>query len=155
MKIISSALGEVEAAEDQIFEMPGGMIGFPRLRRYALIPFPDKDVPFSWWQSLDDPSLSFILIDPSLVFPDYQVNASAGDLDEIELSDPARGAVFAVVTIPENPRDMTVNLMGPLVVNRSAGKARQLVLTDSRYQTKHRVVPAEAAGHACAQSQSE
>jgi flagellar assembly factor FliW len=155
MKIISSALGEIEVAENQVFEMPSGMIGFPRLRRYALVPFPDKDVPFHWWQSLDDPSLCFILIDPALIFPDYRVGAPAGDLEEIGLSDAAQAVVFVVVTVPENPRDMTVNLMGPLIVNRSARKAKQLVLMDSRYITKHRILAAEAADHACAHSQSE
>ncbi|RJP26187.1 MAG: flagellar assembly protein FliW [Candidatus Abyssobacteria bacterium SURF_5] len=155
MKISSKALGEIEVAEQQCFEMPAGMIGFPRLRRYALVPFPDSDVPFFWWQSLEDASLCFVLIDPGLVFSDYQVSVSAEELAEIELSEPASATVLAVVTIPENPRDMTVNLMGPLVINRAAGKAAQLVLTDSRFTTKHRILPAEASDHACAHSQSE
>jgi flagellar assembly factor FliW len=155
MEIQSKALGEIAVSEDQIFDMPAGMIGFPHLHRFALIPFADKDVPFFWWQSLDEASLCFILIEASLVCPDYHVIATTGDLAEIELSDAREGQIFVVVTVPENPREMTVNLMGPLVVNQSAGKAEQLVLMDSRYTTKHRLLPAEASDHACAHSENE
>jgi len=131
------------------------MIGFPSLRRFALIAFPDKDVPFFWWQALDNPSLCFVLVDPALVFPEYRVDAPAGDLEEIVLTSPTKAIVYVVVTIPENPRDMTVNLMGPLVLNSSSKKAKQLVLMDSRYSTKHRLLPVEACDHACAHSQGE
>jgi len=155
MEIQSKALGEIAVAEDQVFEMPAGMIGFPELHRYALIPFSDKDVPFFWWQSLDEASLCFILIEASLVCPDYRVLAPAGDFADIELSEAAQGLVFVVVTVPENPREMTVNLMGPLIMNQHAGKAKQLVLMDSRYTTRHRLLSAEASDHACAHAENE
>lgn len=152
MKISSSALGEIEISEQQIFEMPAGMIGFPSLRTYALVPFPDQEAPFYWWQSLESASLCFILLDPSLVYPDYQVRVPSGELDETGLTDASTGAVFVVATVPENPADMTVNLMGPLVLNRASRKAKQIILTDPRYTTKHRILPAEASDHACAHS---
>ncbi len=152
MKIISKALGEIEIANDSIIEMPSGMIGFPALHRYTLIPFPNPDVPFFWWQCADDPTLCFILIDPGLVCPDYEVVLPAEELADIELK-ASEGSVYAVVTVPSDPREMTVNLMGPIVINHSVRKAKQLVLTDPRYTTRHRVLR-EAPGHACANSQA-
>ena len=154
MKIKSKAFGEVEIDEGKISEMPSGMIGFPALHRYALIPFPDPQVPFLWWQCIDEPSVSFILIDPALIFPDYEVAVSADELEDIELKSAAEGTVYVVVTVPNDPREMTVNLMGPVVINHSARKAKQLVLSDPRYTTKHRVLQREAQGHACANSQT-
>lgn len=155
MKVISKAIGEVDVAEDSVFHVPAGMIGFPDARHYALIPFPDKEVPFFWWQSMDGPSPCFVVFDPALVFSDYRVDVPASDLEEIELASAEQATVLVVVTIPENPREMTANLMGPLVVNQSARKAKQLVLLDSRYTTKHRLIPAEASDHACAHSETE
>jgi flagellar assembly factor FliW len=154
MRITTRALGEIELAEGQIIEMPSGMIGFPAAHRYALIPFEDSEVPFLWWQCLDEPSLSFIVIDPLLIYPDYEVALPAAEFEDIALASVSDGAVYVVVTVPKDPSDMTVNLMGPLVINQSARRAKQLVLTDSRYTTRHPVLRREAPGHACANSQN-
>ncbi len=154
MKITTKALGEIEIAEEQTIEMPSGMIGFPAIQRFALIPFADPEVPFLWWQCLDEPALSFIVIDPALIAPEYEVAVPAEEFEDIELKTAADGSVYVVVTVPEDPRDMTVNLMGPVVINHSARKAKQLVLTDPGYTTKHRVLRQETPGHACANSQN-
>lgn len=155
MKIVSRVLGEIELGEEQIVEMPAGMIGFPALHRYALIPFADPESPFLCWQCIDDQSLCFIMIDPTLVYPDYEVALPAEEFEDIELKSALKGSVYVVVTVPGDPREMTVNLMGPVVVNRSARKAKQLVLTDPRYTTRHRILQQEASDHACANSEAE
>ena len=155
MKIKTRTLGEIEFSEEQVMEMPSGMIGFPSLHRYLLFPFDDPEVPFLWWQCIDDPMLCFIMIDPSLVCPDYEVALSADEFEDIDLRSASDGSVYVVVTVPADPREMTVNLMGPIVINHSARKAKQLVLTDPRYTTKHRVLRQEAPDHACADSQAE
>jgi len=155
MKIESRTLGEIEIADEDVIEMPSGMIGFPARQRYALVPLSEPEAPFVYWQCLDDPSLCFILIDPSLIFPDYEVALPAEEFEDIELKSAGEGMVQVVVTIPSDPQEMTANLMGPLVINRSARKAKQLVLADPRYTTKHNILKREATGHACANSENE
>ncbi len=155
MKLETRVLGEIELADEQIIEMPTGMVGFPDAERFALVPFDDPETPFVYWQCVDDPSLCFILIDPTLLFPDYEVVLPAERLEDIELESAPDGSVYVTVTIPSDPREMTANLLGPLVVNRSARKAKQLVLSDPRYTTKHRILKREAPGHACANSENE
>ena len=154
-KIATRVLGEIEFEEEQIIEMPSGMVGFPERRRYVLVPFADPDVPFLCWQSVDDHALCFILIEPTIVYPDYEVALPVEEFEDIELGSAGEGSVYVVVTVPADPREMTVNLMGPIVVNHSARKAKQLVLADPRYTTKHRVLQREAPGHACANSEAE
>jgi flagellar assembly factor FliW len=155
MKVKTKALGEIELFEEQIIEMPSGMIGFPDLNRYALVAFDDPEVPFIYWQNIDEPSLCFVLIDPALLFPDYEVVLTADELKDIELKSAEDGSVYVVITIPSDPQEMTANLMGPLIVNRSARKAKQLVLSDPRYTTKHLIIKREAPGHACANSENK
>jgi flagellar assembly factor FliW len=154
MKMTTKTLGEVELDQDRIIEMSSGMIGFPTLSKYALIAFDDDKAPLFYWQCADEPSVCFILMDPALVFPDYEVALSPGEVEDIELESAADGTVYVVVTIPPDPREMTANLMGPLVINQSARKAKQVVLSDPRYSTRHRILNAEAPGHACADSQN-
>lgn len=150
MKITSRVLGEIEFGEDRIIEMPSGMIGFPEYHRYVLIPLADPDVPFLCWQCIENTDLCFILIEPTTIYPDYEVALPVENFEDIELKSALEGSVYVVVTVPKDPRKMTVNLMGPLVINHSARKAKQLVLTDPRYTTKHRILQPEAPGHACA-----
>jgi flagellar assembly factor FliW len=154
MKITTRVLGEIELTDEQIVDMPSGMIGFPGRLRYALIPFADAKVPFLYWQCIDDLSLCFILIDPTLIDPGYTISLPADQLEEIELTSTEEGSVYAVVTVPADPRELTANLMGPIVINKSARKARQLVLTDARYSTRHRVLRREAPDDARADSQA-
>jgi len=155
IKIVSKALGEIEINESLIIDMPSGMVGFPELHRFVMIPFADPEVPFLSWQCIDDPALCFIVIDPAIIYPDYEVAVSVEEIEDIELKSSREGAVYVVVTVPANPREMTVNLMGPIVVNQSSCKAKQIVLGDPRYTTKHRVLQPEAPGHACASSETE
>ena len=155
MKITSRVLGEIEFGEDQIIEMPSGMIGFPEWHRYILMPFADSDVPFMCLQCIDNVALCFVLIEPALIYPDYEVVLPVEEFEDIELKSALKGSVYVVITVPDNPREMTANLMGPIVINHSARKAKQLVLTDPRYTTKHRVLQPEAPGHACASSEAE
>ena len=155
MKVETRVLGEIELLEDQVIEMPSGMIGFPEQNRYAFVAFDDPEIPFIYWQNIEDPLLCFILVDPALLFPDYEVVLPAESLEDIELKSADDGSVYVVVTIPSDPQEMTANLMGPLIVNRSARKARQIVLSDPRYTTKHLIIKREAPGHACANSENE
>ena len=156
MKITARVLGEVEIGDEQVIEMHAGMVGFSSYHSFALVPLSDDpEVPFLCWQCIDDPSLCFILIDPALVDPDYEVAVPSQELESIELKSASEGSVYVVVTIPADPKQMTVNLMGPVVINQSARKAKQLVLADPRFTTKHRVMREGASGHACADSKNQ
>ncbi|MCK4340502.1 MAG: flagellar assembly protein FliW [Phycisphaerae bacterium] len=42
--------------------------------------------------------------------------------------------------------DLTANLLGPIVIGAHSLCAKQLVLSDKRYSTRHRLLPAET-GH--------
>ena len=148
LKIQTLRFGEVEISESDIIMMDEGLLGFPGLRRYALISDPEQ-TPFVWFQSVDEPQLAFVVVDPYIFFPGYQILAKAEELQSIGLKDINQATILTIVVIPLNPMDITTNLRGPLVVNPENNKAKQLVLIDDRYHTKHfllRDIPPELAG---------
>jgi hypothetical protein len=59
--------------------------------------------------------------------------AVAASADEVVL--------FALVTIPANPTEMTINLMAPVAVNMRTRAACQLVLEEPGLEPSHRVLP--------------
>jgi flagellar assembly factor FliW len=45
--------------------------------------------------------------------------------------------VRVIVTIPKVHTEMTANLVAPIVINKKKGLAKQVVLTNAEYDTKH------------------
>jgi flagellar assembly factor FliW len=153
MKIRTSRFGEIDVEDQSVVDMPGGMLGFSEFTRFVLIQH-NQDSPFLWYQSVDEPGLAFVIVDPFGFFPDYEVMLSQEDLEVLDSEDLGKLAVFSVVVIPENPEDMTANLQGPIVINVDTKIARQVVLNDERYSPRQPILEtlqaAAGAGHSVA-----
>jgi flagellar assembly factor FliW len=93
---------------------------------------------------MDVEQIAFILVNPFLFRPDYEVDINDEDLSEIGISDPREALIFSIVTIPSD-EPMTANLQGPLVINRKTRQGKQAVLTDPRWRTKHNIMNELAA----------
>jgi len=89
---------------------------------------------FYWLQAVERPDLAFVVCDPRLFVPDYCVPVKLDELSR-STSDPSAAQVFIIVNKVDNI--LTGNLQGPLVVNVETREARQLVLSDRRYSTRH------------------
>ena len=132
-RVASRLFGPLDVALDECYTMPEGMLGFAGERRFVLLPAAANGV--YWLQSVDDGTLIFVVIDPFQLLPGY----------EVELPDlPAHGEehtiVLTIVTLPRERGDAcTTNLQAPLVFDLRDRSARQVVLPDPRYHTRHPV----------------
>ncbi len=133
--ILTKPFGSVELDERQKVRFPLGLLGFESLHDYALLDA--EQAPFYWLQSLEVVEIAFVLIEPRIFRPDYSPGAFPDDLTEIGLARPEDALVFAIVTIPEDPRLMTANLQGPLLINRETRTGRQCISADPRWQVRH------------------
>lgn len=147
-KITTTRFGEIEVHESEVLEFPEGLLGFNMFRRYTLIKDPEQE-PFLWLQSLEEDDLAFVVVNPYLFFPGYDIQVKSQELASLKIKNVADCDVVTIVTIPpDQPMDLTTNLRGPLVVNVAEKLARQVVLIDDRYHTKHfllRDIPAHLA----------
>src|SRR5512134_3410762 len=115
----------MELDERQKVRFPYGLLGFESLHDYALLDA--EQTPFYWLQSLEVVEIAFVLIEPRVFRPDYSPGAPPEDLAEIGIRRPEDALVFAIVTIPADPRLMTANLQGPLLINRESRIGRQCI----------------------------
>jgi len=138
MKVNTKAFGLIEVDEKQKISFPQGLFGFEDFRDYTLLDAEHQ--PFLWLQSLDDQDIAFILINPFLFRPDYEVNVSNEELTEIGITSPEKALIFVIVTIPQDGNSMTANLQGPLVINKENMTGMQAVLSDARWKTKHDII---------------
>ncbi len=134
MIIDTSRFGPLEVDEARLIRFEKGILGFPDQHDYALIQTAEQSG-FYWLQAVDRPDLAFVVCDPRLFVPDYVVPVKLEELSQIGLEDPSSAQVFSIVNKVENM--LTGNLQGPLVVNVDSREARQLVLSDRRYSTRH------------------
>ena len=132
MQMIHIQGTELSYEETDIIKFEEGLIGLPRLNRMVLVHQPDIK-PFLWLASLDDPDTAFLVVDPRLLFPDYDPTLAdprhihpSADSDETPL-------VLALALINPDWRSSTVNLRAPLFVSPSTMRGLQMVLTDSPY----------------------
>jgi flagellar assembly factor FliW len=119
--------------------LPAGLLGFEQMKNYLLIAKP-AEAPFRWLQVKGNPSLAFVVIEPFLFLPDYQPDIPAADVDFLGLSSPADAAVYAIVTVA-GPHRATVNLKGPVVINRNTGLAKQVVIANAAKYSVQQPLP--------------
>lgn len=137
MTVQTKAYGAVEADERQCIHFPRGLLGFEKYKDYVLLNA--KQEPFYYLQCLEDSEIAFILIDPFLFRPEYELDVSDEELGRIGLRSQEDALVFAIVTIPPIGQ-MTANLMGPIIINKKDRSALQAILSDQRWQTKHDIL---------------
>lgn len=141
MLIETTRFGQVDIDGSKIITLPGGMLGFPKHRRFALVQTASDPV-FFWLQSVDDPALAFVVCDPLVFVPDYSVPIRADDVEALVLEDLSDCQVLVVVNKVDGA--LTANLLGPLVVGAHSLIGKQLVLSDKRYGTRHKLMRTEA-----------
>jgi len=134
--IKTESFGQLTVSDEEIILIPQGILGFPECKRYCLVD-PGDETLIVWLQSLDNPAISFPLLEPKIFRPDYTARLSAAELRELKLENINQSAVFSILTISEDVTQMTANLKAPLVINLKEKLARQVVLQENEYSIKH------------------
>jgi flagellar assembly factor FliW len=131
MKVFDTKrFGRIPVEDERIIIFPDGLLGFPASRRFVLLETAENGI-FYWLQSLDDPALAFVVIDPVHLIPDYKDRLLLPDWDR-EFFDPEGPATLhamAIVTFSET--GASANLQGPLLVRENDRLGRQIVLAES------------------------
>lgn len=124
--------GDVDVAE---IRFPGGLPGFAGRERFVLQQWGDEASPFSLLRSVEDDELSFVVVPPSLFFPDYEPDVSDEVVESVGIAGPDDAMVLVIVTVRQPVQDSTANLLGPLVINVHDLRGVQAVLEPDRWST--------------------
>ena len=137
-KIHTKRFGPVAIDDTRIIHFPDGLLGFPEQRNYVILEHRPGS-PFCWLQSVDVPDLAFVLTDPFQIKTDY-VEALPPE-EKTYFTSKDNLIIFALVTIPPGQVEkMTINLLGPIVIDAEMHTGRQVILANSGYDTRHPIV---------------
>lgn len=135
--------GEVSVDADRVLHFVEPILGFESTQRYVVLDH-SEDSPFKWLQSVDDPELAFVVTNPKLFGLEYEFTLSDDIVAQLQLESLEDTVVVTIVNIPqEDPSKMTTNLLGPIVIGQKFRKGMQVVLHDTQYSTKTRLISDE------------
>lgn len=132
MKAATRLFGEIEIDESKIITFEDGIIGFPDMKKFTLIFDEEKEgrPSISWLQSMDEPEIAFPVMDPLFVCETYNPSVEEELLKNIGTIKEDNLYVLVTVTVPQNIKELAVNLKAPIVINTDTRKASQIIVED-------------------------
>jgi len=131
---IQTRFGEVEYDPDNLLIFPAGLIGFPTLQSFIVMPN-RKEGPLFWIQSVDDPDIAFVLTDPTNFFPSYEVIPDNAERSSLQVNQEDECYILVVVTVPPDQK-ITLNLAAPIMFTPKTNRAIQVILENTEYQSR-------------------
>lgn len=135
MIITTTRFGKVQIAQEDVINFPEGILGFNDLRRFVLLDDPNDEI-FAWLQSCEIPDVAFPILEPEIFASEYAPVLTKTDNETLKLESGQRPRAFAIITIPDDPTQMTANLKAPILINVKMKIARQCVLQDNSLQIR-------------------
>ncbi len=116
--------------------LPLGLLGFERTKNYALLADPAEQ-PFAWLKAEGESSLAFVVIDPFVVLPGYKPEIPDADAEFLGIKTAEDAVMLGIVTL-HGSNQATMNLKGPIVINRHSHIGKQVILANSaEYSVQH------------------
>ena len=134
MKIQTKFHGEIEIKTEEIYTFESGLPGFLEEKQFGLLPL--DGTPFYVLQSVETPSVAFIVTNPFEVFPDYEVKLTDEILSALHIESEQDVLIFSILNI-RNPFDKTtINLQAPVILNYDKKKGKQFIMNNSDYEIR-------------------
>jgi len=140
LTVSTTRFGDVLIEEDRVIHFPEGLLGFPDQKAF-IIQQHKPGSSFYWLQSVVLPYLAFVIINPFLGEKDYLRELTPTDQGYFSGIEDGRTLALALVTVkPESVPPLTMNLVGPVIINLENRTGRQVVLSTTRYTCRHPLV---------------
>ena len=139
MQIKTKNFGTVDFSSEEIITFKEGLYGFEDYKQYLLID-DDKASFFKYLQNIEKPDLCFVLTDPKELIKNYTLTIQESEFSCLKSDNNAQLQDFVIVTIPEDINDISVNLLGPVLINFENNYGRQVISQNSEYTTRHKIL---------------
>lgn len=124
MLLNTTHFGEVEVNPESIITFPQGLTGLPELTRFVLLHEErsnSSESPIVFWlQSLDEPEMSFNLIDPDVLGVNYEMVLTDEECALLQTQNFADLIVLLMVGTKEQSNELEAKPRLPFVINPNA-----------------------------------
>jgi flagellar assembly factor FliW len=122
--------GSVAVTEDHLITVVTPLLGLPQEKRWWL--YQTDRGPFYWLQSLTNPAIQCCLLAPFLAGLDPDMVLGSEEVADIGVEDASDIDIYTMVVLERDLTPARTNLRAPLLVGRTTGLAKQVVLSDAR-----------------------
>lgn len=136
MNIQTKYHGETEINPVNIITFADGIPSFEDETKFILIEL-GEDSAYFVLQSTVTPAVAFLVTSPFAFFADYQIELSDSAIEKLKIENKEDVAVFGILTVKEPFDQTTINLKGPVIINRKKKLGKQIVLNEADYHTRH------------------
>lgn len=143
MEIDTTRFGKIQIKESELIGMIGRILGFEQHKRFVLLTVEDN-TPLCWLQSIEDPALAFVVVNPRIIKSDYNPIVDEGELEFLDIKNVDDIALLAIVTVCSHPFRVTANLRAPILINAANRMANQVVLDDPDYPIQYDILDSKA-----------
>ncbi|MCR8926443.1 flagellar assembly protein FliW [Priestia megaterium] len=138
MKISTSYHGDIEIDNQQTLTFNQGIPGFLEETEFVILPLPEAEA-FQVLQSIQTKEIAFIITDPFQFFLDYDFQLEPQEIEKLQLQQVEDAAVYVLLTMSNSVEKITANLQAPVIINTKKQLAKQVILMNPAYETKHRL----------------
>ncbi|MQR85603.1 flagellar assembly protein FliW [Bacillus megaterium] len=138
MKISTSYHGDIEIDNQQTLTFNQGIPGFLEETEFVILPLPEAEA-FQVLQSIQTKEVAFIITDPFQFFLDYDFQLEPQEIEKLQLQQAEDAAVYVLLTMSNSVEKITANLQAPVIINTKKQLAKQVILMNTAYETKHRL----------------
>ena len=131
----SKVHGQIEYEDKDILTFNKGILGFEDLRKFILIDLKEYE-PFKLFHSLEDDELGLIVTSPYEFFEEYEVKLNDDVIKHLGIKKPEDAIIITTVTLNSDPKKITTNLQGPIVINSLNNLGEQIIIDNSKYKVK-------------------
>ncbi len=128
-KIQTVRFGELAYRDEDVVQLPEGLVGMPDLRNWLVLEMGD-DLPMKWFQSLDRGDFGFPISQPAFFADTYDISIPSASEPILKGKEGEWLAIFIITTVYPGGTRITGNLLAPLVINVDTRQGLQLVLSD-------------------------
>jgi len=145
MKLATGNSNET-AIEKLEIHLPFGLVGLAGLKKFKVMPI-EGSSPFMVMRANNEDRFDFIVIEPCGVVPNYALELTDNDAEELQISGADDAIVLNIITVHSmEPQYVTVNLVGPVVINRRTLIGKQVIAANADLYSTQAVLIDERAG---------
>lgn len=151
IQVATSRFDTLQISQQDVITFEFPVLGFEELRSFILLPHNnDHQSPFFWLQSVEDGTVAFVVTHPILwnIPMQFEIEDEMCEmLGFDENTNPVDDILLlCIVNIPnDNPKQPTINLRAPIVINQRNKRGGQIVLQDDSLAIRHPLLNAQAA----------
>jgi len=138
MEIMTRDFGRLEIKKSDVISFKSGLPGFESLKDFVLLPM-GEDSPFIVMQSVDDPDIAFVTVEPGNLIQNYEFEINDKTEKELEIEKISDLLILNIITLKDQIKKSTANLSAPIVINIEDKLGKQVILDDQRYQVRYKI----------------